>query len=84
MTTKSPLRAIHAKCLDCSSDSANEAKMCHCTGCALYPFRFGKNPFRTPRVLSEDQKAAVRERLTAARMKKRARIETGDTTCLRR
>lgn len=41
-----PLKAIRAKCLDCSGDSANEVKLCTIEWCPLYPFRLGKNPNR--------------------------------------
>ena len=44
-----PLKAIRAKCLDCSGGSIHEAKLCVIPECSLHPFRFGKNPFRKPR-----------------------------------
>jgi len=37
-------RAIRAKCLDCSGNSANNVKHCPCTDCSLYPYRFGEEP----------------------------------------
>ena len=52
---ESPLKAIRAKCIDCSGGSANEVKLCTVNECELYPFRFGKNPFRKSN-LSEEQK----------------------------
>lgn len=63
----SPIKAIRAKCLDCSNDSANEVKLCPVEQCALYPFRFGKNPYRTKREYSEEQKAEMVARLKEAR-----------------
>ncbi len=71
MTDKitSPIKAIRAKCLECSC-TANEVKMCPITDCALYPFRYGKNPYRTKRELTGEQKAALTERLTAAKKRK--------------
>ena len=36
-----PLKAIRAKCLDCSGDSSKAVKWCSATDCALWPFRFG-------------------------------------------
>ena len=42
----SPLKSIRKKCLDCSCDSIKEVRLCPITSCALYPFRFGKNPNR--------------------------------------
>jgi hypothetical protein len=41
----SPIRAIREKCLDCSGGSAAEARKCVAIGCALWPFRMGRNPF---------------------------------------
>jgi hypothetical protein len=66
----SPLKAIRAKCLECSNGSSNEVKMCNIVDCELYDFRFGKNPFRKKRVLSEEQKAVMVERLKNARESK--------------
>ena len=40
----SPLKAIRAKCLDCSCNQINEIKLCSVTNCALYPFRFWQEP----------------------------------------
>jgi hypothetical protein len=42
---ESPIRAIRAKCLDCSSGSDAEARKCVAVKCALWPFRMGVNPF---------------------------------------
>ena len=41
-----PLKAIRAKCLDCCCGQAHEVKLCPCSDCPLYQFRFGKNPNR--------------------------------------
>lgn len=51
----SPIKAIRAKCLDCSGDSAKEVKLCTVENCPLYPFRFGKNPFHSRARVSEEQ-----------------------------
>ena len=42
--TLTPLKAIRAKCLDCVCGQVNEVKLCPCTDCSLYAYRFGKNP----------------------------------------
>lgn len=39
-----PLKAIRARCLDCSGSSANEVRYCPCTECTLYQFRMNKTP----------------------------------------
>jgi hypothetical protein len=41
-----PMKAIRAKCMDCSCGSHKEVSLCPCTDCALYPYRFGHNPAR--------------------------------------
>ncbi len=63
----SPLKAIRAKCLDCCCDQRDEVKMCPATKCPLWGFRLGKNPNRKSRVMSDEQKAAAKERLAKAR-----------------
>lgn len=62
-----PVKAIRAYCLSCVGGSSNEVDKCPIPECALYPFRFGKSPYRTKRVLTEEQKAAMAERLRKAR-----------------
>ena len=41
-----PLKAIRAKCLDCSGRSRAEVRECVIPGCPLYLYRLGKNPAR--------------------------------------
>jgi hypothetical protein len=42
----SPLRAIRAKCIDCSGGNMAEVRRCTVYRCAVYPFRMGRNPNR--------------------------------------
>ena len=63
----SPLKAIRAKCLDCSCNQINEIKLCSVTNCALYPFRFGNNPFRKHREYTEEEKKTMAARLNSGR-----------------
>jgi hypothetical protein len=42
---QSPLKAIRAKCVDCSGGSVAEARRCAITHCVLWAFRMGHNPF---------------------------------------
>lgn len=39
-----PIKAIRAKCLDCSNLQWSEVKRCPVVGCPLYPYRLGKRP----------------------------------------
>lgn len=61
-----PLKAIREKCLDCCCGSSQEVKLCVISDCALYPFRFGKNPNKK-REVTEEEKAVLAERLKIAR-----------------
>ncbi len=63
-----PLTAIRKFCLACAGTAA-AVKDCDSRDCALKPYRLGKNPYRTPRKLTEEQKAAAAARLKAAREK---------------
>ena len=55
-----PVKAIGAWCLDCCGGSHVARKECGAPDCVLYPFRFGKNPYRSRRELCEEQKDARR------------------------
>jgi hypothetical protein len=54
------LKAIRAKCLDCSGGIQAEVRDCLVRNCALYPFRMGSNPWRAP--VSDEQRSAARMR----------------------
>ena len=60
-TITNPVKAIRAKCLECSNGMTSEIRRCLITTCVLYPFRMGKNPHRT-RELTDEQRAAFVER----------------------
>jgi len=58
----SPLKAIRAFCKDCVG---NYKDIICCGGensCKLYDFRFGKNPHRKPKVYTDEQMEAMRNR----------------------
>ena len=44
---RTPVKAIRAKCLDCSCWQPKEVRFCPVEDCPLYPYRFGKNPRRS-------------------------------------
>ena len=62
MKTLTPIKAIRAKCKDCMCDQVREIELCPITDCALYPYRFGRNPYLKPREYTEEQREAMRER----------------------
>ena len=67
-----PVKAIRKYCVECCRGSANEVKLCPAEECVLHPFRFGKNPYRAHRELTDEQKATMAERLAQAREAKNA------------
>ena len=61
---RNPVKAIRANCLDCMGGSSNEVKLCPVSYCPLFPFRFGKNPYRRSEITEEQRK------IKSERMKK--------------
>ncbi len=39
-----PLKAIRAKCVDCSGGQFNEVRECPVKNCTLWPYRMGHRP----------------------------------------
>lgn len=39
-----PIKAIRAKCIDCTNKQYLEITECPVTNCSLYPYRHGKRP----------------------------------------
>ena len=52
----SPMQAIRAKCLDCAG-SSDEVRKCVAVVCPSWPYRMGRNPWRT---ISEGRREAGR------------------------
>ncbi len=63
----SPLKALRLRCIDCCGGSAPEVRLCTAVDCPAWPFRMGKNPYRTKRELSEEQRAEMAARLARSR-----------------
>lgn len=78
-----PIKAIRAYCLQCCCGSSNEVQKCTIEQCALYPFRFGKNPYRVQRDPSEAQLEARNKglhRMQEVRAQRRAMPEIQEVT----
>ena len=60
---QNPVKAILAKCRYCCCGSTGEVEQCPMLDCAIYPFRFGKNPYRTARDYTSEQLEKMRERM---------------------
>ena len=72
---KNPEKAIRAKCIDCCGGMMSMVQDCGIPSCPIYPFRSGKNPFRTKKEMSEEQREAVKERLAKSRKSKKKESE---------
>ena len=44
MKMYTPIRAIRAKCLDCTCQQPKEVRLCTVKECPLWPYRMGKRP----------------------------------------
>ena len=66
----SPIKAIRAMYIDCYCGQISEVKQCPSRKCPLHPFRMGKNPFRKKREYTDEQRAAMAERLSKIRRQK--------------
>lgn len=53
MKKLTPMRAIRAKCIDCSYGQAQEVRLCPITKCPLYPYRMGRRP-KDGEIIEED------------------------------
>ncbi|MCP4183586.1 MAG: hypothetical protein GY761_09750 [Hyphomicrobiales bacterium] len=58
----SPLKSIRAHCISCSGSSPGVAD-CGSGNCPLHILRFGKDPFRKKRQLTDQQKRQFREQM---------------------
>lgn len=74
-----PIKAIRAKCLDCSNDSFKEVERCPIERCPLYPYRFGKNP-NTKHVMTPARQAAIEKALLARGITTQAITESANPT----
>lgn len=61
------LKDIRSKCLDCCGGYSSEVRECGISRCTLHPYRMGSNPFRKSREFSDEQRAALAERLLKGR-----------------
>lgn len=68
-TKKELLKLICKKCLDCVCFQAKEVELCPSKQCALWPFRFAKDPFKTPRTLTSAQRENIVKALAARKQK---------------
>lgn len=68
-SSNSVLAAVRANCVECCGGQTSEVRKCTATHCALWAFRMGTNPF-SRRVLTEEQRDAMRVRAQAARAKR--------------
>lgn len=68
--TLTPVKAIRAKCIECSGGNRSEADRCQIKDCPLYAYRHGKNPNRKPRSMTDEQREKMRANLEKAREKR--------------
>lgn len=62
--------AIVAFCIECMGGQQREVKNCTAPKCPLFEFRNGENPYRKRTKYTDEQKEAMRERMSKARESK--------------
>lgn len=67
MATLTPMKAIRAKCKECKSNRYSEIANCENEACPLFEYRFGKKPDSQKREYTEEERAAMRERMAKMR-----------------
>lgn len=53
VTKITPMKAIRAKCIDCSCGEKKEVRLCLIEWCPLWPYRMGKRPTKDANVDKE-------------------------------
>lgn len=48
MAKRTPIKAIRAKCLDCTNGQFNEVRECELSECPLFEYRMGHRPKEKP------------------------------------
>lgn len=56
---ESPIKAIRAKCIDCSGGNMAEVRKCTAVKCAHWPMRMGTSPFHASSTASKQEVAKV-------------------------
>ena len=70
-TTKTDLlKTIRQKCLDCVCFQPREVELCPSEHCTLWPFRMGKDPYKTPRIPSPAQMESLAKAQAVRKQKK--------------
>lgn len=64
---RNPVKVIRQYCLWCTNGSPREVELCSAPECPLYPWRFGRNPYRKPRSKKarEAAKANIKKAIAA-------------------
>lgn len=71
-----PMKAIRAKCLDCTCGQVTEVKLCPSVECPLYPYRLGKKP-NSSHEMTPARKAALERARNARKTLKDSRDTIG-------
>lgn len=70
---RTPMRAIRAKCLDCTNGQVAEVRRCPCIGCPLFVYRFGHRPTEgvSEAIKVEDDKSVGNDMLPRKTVRRR-------------
>lgn len=54
MATRTPIKAIRAKCVDCTAGQLIEIRLCPIKTCPLYEYRMGHRPKKDKNEISRE------------------------------
>lgn len=58
MAIRTPIKAIRAKCLDCTCNQVSEIRECTINTCPLYEYRMGHRPRKEEPIPAEDDEGS--------------------------
>lgn len=59
MTNITPMKAIRAKCIDCSCGEKKEVRLCPIEWCPLWPYRMGKRPAKDAKSIRKNENKKI-------------------------
>ena len=63
--TTNPVKVVRLHCIECSGGRYSEVTKCTVERCKLYPFRFGKNPYRKKQKTNPNRKGVFLKKIHA-------------------
>jgi hypothetical protein len=63
-----PMKAIRAKCVECSGGNRAEVRQCEIEDCPLWPYRLGRRPKKQAKEVNDVTQGRIFSRQTPSRL----------------